>query len=286
MLAQSSVETMRREMRVRYGPVASSLEGELVQVGNQLLGDDAFLLRSPGGIDFYYCKGEGVTIFRAPETTSIEEELYLNGSVYSAVACINGLFPLHASAVVFEGKAWAFSGEPGAGKSTLAAALGQHGFPLLCDDTMVLDLSDPDNPVALPGHKRLKLTPAAIAMLGGIEAHEKVDDDIDKYYVAPPFGDWDQPLPVGQLCFLDIGDDFALHPLRGAARMERLNDDHYTGWQYVRAQGRSPAQWFAFKAQLARSMPMSRFVRPVDSTRFADGVSFIAARLRERLFPQ
>ncbi len=284
MLATSAVELIRREMRISYGPVPDTLNGITVDLGKQIIESDRYLLRTTVGIDYYYRKGEGVTIQRSPQSTSIEEELYLNGSVYSAVACINRLYPLHASAVVFEGKVYAFSGNPGAGKSTLAAALGQQGFTLFCDDTMILDLSDPARPIALPGHKRLKLTPQAITMLGGIAPLEKVDDSVDKFYVNPVSGTFDQPLPIGQLLYLAHSPNCEVSPLRGGARLASVNDDHYTGWLYARANRLPAAQWFAFQAQLAKSLPMSRFARPFDPLRFDNGVAFIAAKIRERHF--
>ncbi len=64
------------------------------------------------------------------------------------------------------GRVFAFAGPSGAGKSTLAAGLGQRALPLLCDDTLLLDLSDPPDIWCLPGHKRLKLTAAALALTG------------------------------------------------------------------------------------------------------------------------
>ena len=60
------------------------------------------------------------------------------------------------------GEVFAFAGPSGSGKSTLIAALGQLGLPMFCDDTLVLDLGEPDIVICLPGHKRLKLTPEAL----------------------------------------------------------------------------------------------------------------------------
>ena len=117
-----------------------------------------------------------------------EESLWLNGSVYAAIASINGLLPIHASAVALDGSVLAFTGQAGAGKSTLVAALGKHGFPMFCDDTLVIDVTDPDRLMCLPGHKRLKLAPDAIEMTGAIRA-EKVSTDVDKYYSQSEAGE-------------------------------------------------------------------------------------------------
>jgi hypothetical protein len=57
-------------------------------------------------------------------------------------ATIRGLEVFHASGVVFDGKALLFAGPPGAGKSSLAAALVRAGAELLSDDVVALALSE------------------------------------------------------------------------------------------------------------------------------------------------
>jgi hypothetical protein len=57
-------------------------------------------------------------------------------------ATIRGLEVFHASGVVLDGQALLFAGQPGAGKSSLAAALVRSGAELLSDDAVALQLSD------------------------------------------------------------------------------------------------------------------------------------------------
>ena len=91
---------------------------------------DRFLLRGDPDIRLAYERGKGVTLDVPAESDPRDAQLWLNGALYAAIAAINGLMPLHASAVAFEGRVHAFTGPPGAGKSTLAAALGRRGLPL------------------------------------------------------------------------------------------------------------------------------------------------------------
>jgi hypothetical protein len=169
-----ALATMARETRVRRDAVARELDGETVAEGCWRLAGDAFLLSVEGGIRFHYRRGQGVTIDAPAGIDARDLELWLNGSVYAAVAALNGLLPLHASAVEHRGRVYAFAGPPGAGKSTLAAALGHDGVALWADDTLVLDLAGEGTVVCLPGHKRLKLWPDGVR-LAGARAGEGVD---------------------------------------------------------------------------------------------------------------
>ena len=157
---------MERETRVALGTVPHALFGDPIDPTSwQVLGD-RFLLRGEGDHYFHYCIGEGITVERGADADLSEESLWLNGSVYAAIASLNGLLPIHASAVAMGGRVFAFTGPAGAGKSTLVAALGDRGLPMFCDDTLVLDLSDPDRIICLPGHKRMKLRPDALELTG------------------------------------------------------------------------------------------------------------------------
>jgi hypothetical protein len=259
---------LRHEIRARYGRVPETISGLSVERGHcRLVGDEFLAWDHP--IRFHYRRGEGVTVELLERSRPGDEYLYLNGSVYAAVACINGFYPMHASAVAHDGAVHAFTGPSGAGKSTLVAALGARGLPMFCDDTLVLDLSDPQRPMALPGHKRLKLGPEAL-VLTGATAREPVGSGIDKHYADPPGGDWTSPLPLARLVFLEAGDPDEFVPITGAERMARLSDDHYTADFFRTATQLDNAGLFHLQARLAGQIAMWRLVRRMDGRRFAN----------------
>ena len=268
-----------RETRVRRAPVPRQLDGMDVAEGCHLLSGDRFLLRAPGGLGVLYRRGEGLTVEEPAAADPGEVALWLNGSAYAAVAAINGLMPLHASAVAYRGRVYAFSGPPGAGKSTLAAALGREGLPLFCDDTLILDISGCGRLTALPGHKRLKLWPEGIA-LAGAHPREQVAQDYPKLFADPAAGVVGEPLPLAELWLLEPGEEPALDPLTAGERIAGLQSDHYTSHLFEQAGDLTRAERFAQLAEIAARMPMRRFVRPFADARFAEGVTFAARQIR------
>ena len=269
---------MERETRVRHGAVDLDRFGYRLAPGHSHLEADSFLLHTADGLSYCYVKGEGITICRGDSADPLVEQLWLNGSVYSAVASINGLLPLHASAIAFEGRVYAFTGPSGSGKSTLIAALGRMGLPMFCDDTLVLDLSDPERIVCLPGHKRLKLSAQALELTGA-EGGDKVAMDIDKYYADAPAGDVTTPLPLAELVFLERGMPMAIESLSGAECFVRTQDDHYTAQLFAAARQFDRVAQFAHRARLARQIAMCRFVRPWSEARFHEGVAMVARHI-------
>jgi hypothetical protein len=274
-----AIALLEAESRVRHGPVPRDLGDHPVAPGEDRLTSDAYLLRTRSGYSYHYQRGAGVTVERAAWADPLEEGLWLAGSVYSAIASIHGLLPVHASAVAWQGRVHAFTGASGAGKSTLTAALGAHGLPLFCDDTLVLDISDPGRIMCLPGHKRLKLTGEAVRLTGAVvEGH--VGAMTGKFYCTPPGGIVREALPLAELAFIEDGAPLAFAPITGAERLARLNDDHFTAANFARARGLDPAGRFALFARLASAISMTRLERPRDGNRLPATAAAIARHLK------
>jgi len=83
---------------------------------------------------------------------------HLLGPVLSFVLLRRGFEPIHATAVVIGGRAVAFLGNSGLGKSSLGASFLQAGYRLVTDDLLVLR-EEPPGFLALPGPSRIKLYP-------------------------------------------------------------------------------------------------------------------------------
>lgn len=271
-------QLLQTETRWRHGPVPHELGGMHVPPGYRRIVDGAFLLRCESGYGYLYRPGEGIVIERPDNADPDEEILWLNGSVYAAVACLNGFLPFHASAIAHEGRVIAFTGPGGAGKSTLAAALGTKGFPLFCDDTLIVDLATTDCVMAMPGHKRLKLREDALELTGACPV-QPVGADTGKQYALPLAGIVDHPLPLDTLVFLEEGPELAWEPIEGAARFVRLEDDHYTQDVFTEAARPTRADLFALRARIAGQMRMARFVRPRSREGFASSLDFVAGMI-------
>jgi hypothetical protein len=270
-----AIALLEAECRVCYGPVPRELGGHPVEPGRACLLGQAYLLRTLSGYAYHYASGAGVTIEREAWADPLEEALWLAGSVYSAIASIHGLLPVHASAVAWQGRVYAFTGASGAGKSTLTAALGSRGLPLFCDDTLLLDISDPEQIICLPGHKRLKLTGEAVRLTGAaVEGH--VGAMTGKFYCTPPGGTVRQALPLAELAFIEDGERLCFSPIAGAERLARLNDDHFTAVNFAAAQGLDSGGRFALLARLAPAIAMTRLVRPRDCAALAEAAAAVA----------
>jgi hypothetical protein len=111
-----------------------------------------------------------------PPLTHSDAVSFLTGPVLAFVLRLRGVLPLHASAVSIDGRAVVFLGAAGAGKSSLAAAFGASGVPVLSDDVVPVRLFD-GRFLVDPGFPRLSLWPDTAAALFGTERSLPVVSD-------------------------------------------------------------------------------------------------------------
>ena len=94
-----------------------------------------YLLRFPQLADFLVSAGgDTVTCYPVPGVTSDTVEHLYHNQVLPLALSKQELTTFHASAIVANGKAMAFIGESGRGKSTLAASFATRGYHVLTDD--------------------------------------------------------------------------------------------------------------------------------------------------------
>jgi hypothetical protein len=250
------------------GPVTAAeapdvriVRGRVDSTGDEPFGltvrGDSALLNIRGIGRFGIERGSGMTVEPAPGASERNVRLFLLGSAFAAILHQRGLLPLHANAVVVEGRAVAFMGHPGAGKSTLAAWFHDRGFPVLADDVCVVTWDEAGRPLANPGIPRLRLRPEAIEASGrNIGDYEPAFDDRDKFNVPTDRGGAREAVPLHHLYLLERsdsgGEDF--DRLAGAAAVEALVANTYRGGYLPLMEG-TGAHLLAC-ARLARGVPV------------------------------
>jgi hypothetical protein len=145
-----------------------------------------------------------------PEVEPWNWQRFLVGRILPWAAVLRGLEVLHASAVAIDGRAVAFVGATGAGKTSLALQLVARGARFLTDDVLALDegglRAHPGAAIAAVRPEERELIPAATwDRLGAVLGHS------EKTYVEVPR----EPgaVPLAALYFLVPGGGSSVAPL-------------------------------------------------------------------------
>jgi hypothetical protein len=264
------------DVEIRRGDIAPA-EGEAA--GFNILAGGA-LLNVPEVGRFAVLGGREVVVESADGASERNQRLYLLGSVMGALLHQRRLLPLHANAIVLGGRAVAFCGHSGAGKSTVAAWFHDRGDPVLADDVCAIAASG-GGALALPGVPRLRLWRDALEKGGRSAAdYSRSFESMDKWDVPTRQAQAAAaPVPLDRIYVLAKAeapiDGPVIRRLSGIDGVNALVANTYRG-RYVQIAGLT-ASHLATCLAVARAVPIFEAVRSWD----LDAFDAEAARLRE-----
>jgi len=239
-------------------PARSEMEAEIA--GNEVL----LTIEKIGR--FHIRQGREILVDAAPDVQDKDLRLYLLGSAFGAIYFQRGLFPLHASVVVINEAAVAFTGDSGSGKSTMAAWMNAQGYPLLCDDVCVIRFNQAGTPLAYPAFPRLKLWKDALNAFEIDPADLQRDyARADKFHMAPTHQFWEEPVPlrhINVLQFSETNSAPCIADLSPASAVHLLRNNTYR-FQYISGLGLTRSH-FLDCVKLARSVNLHVLKRARD----------------------
>lgn len=146
-----------------------------------------FLLDIPPIGRFLLEDGRRITFALRPGVSDWDLAPFLSGTVFGILLHQRGQVVLHASAVSLgDGRAALFCGASGVGKSTLAAAFVERGYPMVADDQCAVVLDGANVPVLYPDGRYLKLWSRSIDALAlDRDAAVPMRGGFEKFYVEP-----------------------------------------------------------------------------------------------------
>lgn len=220
--------------------------------------------------DLYFIV-EGVAKFRVSSGCLIEIEpeknieednlrLFVLGSALGALIHQRGLFPLHASAIEVDGKAYLFSADSGFGKSTLCQGFQNKGYKLITDDICVLDIKE-GKVIVYPGYPQIKLWKDSMQFFEyDMQSSKRVRSGEDKYRINVKSNFSNKPLAIGAIFFLSVDNksEVEIIDIRSFDKMINLKDNIYRSF-FMRVDSVSV---FYNLAKLSNGVPFYKLIRP------------------------
>ena len=196
--AQISIACGDPELFAAFAVEASGRADPAEWQRHQYLPDGSTYMRWHGVGEFLVsADGSSIDCRRFPNASDESFQLYLVQRALSFALVRLGLEPLHSTAVVVDGRAIAFLGHGGYGKSSLAAAFLQAGHQLLTDDLLLVQ-SVAGAWCGHPGPPRIKLFPrVARQMLGPRASGVPMNPDTGKLVMPLDHAQaWHAPAPL------------------------------------------------------------------------------------------
>jgi energy-coupling factor transporter ATP-binding protein EcfA2 len=236
----------------------------------------------PDGGAFHVRGGREIIVDPMPGADDRALRLGIVGPLLGVILTQRGRFVLHASSVVIDGRAVAFAGPSGRGKSTLTTALARAGHHLVADDITVIETAN-DSPVVIPGFPRVKLWPdSAHALTGNADdlpllhpARTKRSLRVDEFHA--------QPVPLVRCYLLEDGPAEATSECATRDAVLALIASTYQS-QWLHQTGASGPN-LLHCAALVRSGVVRRLQRRREFAALPDVVRFVETDVRSSLQP-
>jgi hypothetical protein len=215
----------------------------------------------------YYAANGNILIAEPADGTDERSiRLFALGVVMAAILYQRMLIPLHASAIIKDGKLVLFTGNSGAGKSTLIAHLITQGYRIFTDDICIINVdNDSKELTGVASYPMIKLWDDAIAQLD----NEMFTLDFKVRPKLPKFGQF----------FYDSFDSgaypidkiFVLNPVENATEITVCKMMHAQSFKLLDRQtyknhlitnSALRAHHFAVLLQLAQTTPVFEITRP------------------------
>jgi hypothetical protein len=257
---------VKPDLNIKYGSIPEPRAVTKAESSSEHFnGREAFLSFDIVG-RFAMKNGDEIVIDPLPGVEENLLRLPLLGAVMATILHQRGKFILHASSVDINGRAVAFAGDKGQGKSTMTGMLNARGHRLIADDIVALETEPDGGLTVVPGGPNLKLYPDAIEHALGAEPESlpRTASILDKrVYSANSYTT--SPMPFRCLYILADGDDIKIEPM-GPQEMlvSVIGVSYMSRFGTKLLQGEVARAHFLHCTHLCKNLPVFRLQRPRD----------------------
>ncbi|QAY68450.1 aldolase [Paenibacillus protaetiae] len=184
------------DVTIRYENLSRKLNEFIQNRTSYQIKKGYFAFYVPEVACFVIENGDMISVYPDKQENLDRIRLYVLGTCMGAILHQKQIVALHGSAIVIQDKAYAFVGDSGQGKSTLASAFIQQGYKLLTDDVIAIKMIN-DNPMVMPAYPQQKLWQESLAAFGmNPERYSPLFDRETKYAVPVSSNFINTPVPL------------------------------------------------------------------------------------------
>lgn len=187
---------------------------------------------------------------------------------------------IHGGTIVFDNKAVIFTGDRGAGKSTLTTALRLKGYKFISDDVASTTLDN--GPIISPGFPYQKLCEDAMDNMdiNKSECTSFMSDTKIKYLVPCHNNFLDENVRLAAICELTVGDveEVEIVELKGKEKLTKLIKNIYRG-EYIRGLGGMTPKYFKQCIDIAKYIKFYKIIRPENKFTVDEQINIIEKKI-------
>ncbi len=215
---------------------------------------------------FHIYNGDAVTIEPMGDKNNKMIKLYIMGSVMGMILLQRNMVAIHGGGIVIDGKGCIFTGQKGAGKSTITTALRKKGYKFIADDVCSINIGETNT--IHHGFGYQKLCEDAMEKLGyNLNEFEPFRGDLNvNKYIVPAFDEFTkEEVPLEAVFELSVGDvkEVQIEEILGVDKINKLIENVFRIEMLRYAGGIEPV-YFKKCLDIAKNTKMYKIIRPKD----------------------
>ena len=203
-------------------------------------------------------------------------KIYLMCSCLGFIMLQREMVAIHGGVIEMDDKAVIFTGDRGAGKSTLTTALRERGYKFISDDVAGIKIDKV--PYVMPGFPYQKLCESAMDKFGyDKEKCTSFMSDKEVKYIVPAkeefVGEKRELIAVVKLTVGDV-EEATIRELTGSEKLNNIIENIYRG-EYIKYLGGMNPKYFRQCIEIAKNIRFYTVIRPVNGFTVDDQIELI-----------
>lgn len=269
------------DVKLSYGVVNDEIK-ELIETGSVANYEKLDMWFHIKDVAIYHIYNGDTVVIEPYENASFKTiKLYILGSVLGLALLQKNMVAIHGGGIVINGKGCIFTGEKGAGKSTISTALRQKGHKFISDDVCSINIGEIKT--INHGFAYQKICEDAMVKLGyNIEQFEQFRGDLNiNKYLVPAFEQFTkEETPLEAIFELTVGevDQVEIEELIGAKKMNIILENIFRVERLRYCGGINPI-YFKKCLEIAKSIKLYKITRPKDAFSVDEQIRLIEEKI-------
>ena len=226
---------------------------------------------------FHIYNGNTVIVEPMGDKNNKMIKLYIMGSVMGMILLQKNRVAIHGGGIVVDGKGCIFTGQKGAGKSTITTALRKKGYKFIADDVCSINMGDVNT--ISHGFGYQKLCEDAMGKLGyNIDDYEPFRGDLDiNKYIVPAFDEFTkEEVPLEAIFELSVGDveKVEIEEVLGASKINKILENIFR-IEILKFAGGIDPSYFKKCLNIAKNTRLYKITRPKNVFSVEDQIHFV-----------
>ena len=209
-------------------------------------------------------------------------KVYVMCSCLGFIMLQRDMVAIHGGVIEMDNKAVIFTGDRGAGKSTLTTALREKGYKFISDDVASIKIDKV--PFVMPGFPYQKLCESAMNNFGyDKEDYTSFMSDKEVKYIVPAKDQFVyEEKELTAIVKLTVGDvdEVTIEELTGSEKLNNIIENIYRG-EYLKYLGGMNPQYFKKCIDIAKNIRFFKITRPANKFTVDEQIELIERELIE-----